>query len=355
MRLSLPKLSEFWRGKKVLITGHTGFKGAWMSILLNHLGADISGISLEPESSENLFSSANINSITNSYFCDITDYHSLESLYKTINPDFVFHLAAQSLVLESYKDPLRNHSTNIMGTVNLLEIIKNSSSLEAAVFITTDKVYRMQEWIYPYREDDELGGFDPYSASKAACELLISSYRGSFFNELGIPLASARAGNVIGGGDWSENRLIPDAVKHWNQGHQLQIRRPLSIRPWQHVVEPLVGYLRLAEEISSDIEKAGSYNFGPNSNDALSVKDVIELLRPNFLNAEVSFDKASSKFHESGLLTLDISKSRNILGFEPRWQVEEAINKTAQWYKLHYKGDNSYDLCIDDINNYFDE
>ena len=349
------QLRNFWLGKKVLITGHTGFKGSWLSIILNQLGAVVSGIGLEPEFQENLFSSASIESFAESFICDITNLEATRKIVKSIEPEYIFHLAAQSLVLESYRQPISNHATNIMGTANMLEIIRESSSIDAAVFITTDKVYKMEEWIYPYRETDALGGIDPYSASKAACEILIESYRTSFFDELKIPLASARAGNVIGGGDWSKNRLIPDAIKQWNDGEELLVRRPQAIRPWQHVIEPLIGYLQLAQAISEDGSLSGSFNFGPNAQDAMSVKDVIKILQNNYINGKVKFDASTSNFHESGLLTLDISKAKYLLNFEPKWQTSSAIAYTAKWYKSYYAGQDAFELCLADIEQYFDE
>ena len=355
MNSTYDQLSNFWLGKKVLVTGHTGFKGSWLAIMLHRLGANVSGISLEPESQENLFASASIESFTESFICDIANLERTRKIVQTIQPEFIFHLAAQSLVLESYRTPISNHSTNIMGTANMLEIIRESNDIKAAVFITTDKVYKMEEWVYPYRETDALGGIDPYSASKAACEILIESYRCSFLNDLKIPIASARAGNVIGGGDWSKNRLIPDAIKHWNDGKELLIRRPQAIRPWQHVIEPLTGYLQLAQSISKNPPLSGPFNFGPNSHDAMSVEDVIKILQHDYVNGKVKFDVASSNFHESGLLTLDISKAKDLLNFKPIWKISSAIAYTAKWYKSYYDGQNAYELCLADIEKYFNE
>ena len=355
MNSTYGQLSNFWLGKKVLVTGHTGFKGSWLAIMLHRLGANVSGISLEPESQENLFTSAAIESFTESFICDICNLDATRKIIQNIQPEFIFHLAAQSLVLESYRKPISNHSTNIMGTANMLEIIRESNNIKAAVFITTDKVYKMEEWVYPYRETDVLGGIDPYSASKAACEILIESYRSSFLNELKIPIASARAGNVIGGGDWSKNRLIPDAIKQWNDGKELLIRRPQALRPWQHVIEPLTGYLQLAQSMSKNSAFSGAFNFGPNSHDAMSVEDVIKILQKNYVNGRIKLDSASSDYHESGLLTLDISKAKDLLNFKPKWQISSAISNTAKWYKLYYEGQDAHELCISDIEQYFNE
>lgn len=354
MNSTYDQLSSFWLGKKVLVTGHTGFKGSWLAIMLHRLGANVSGISLEPESQENLFSSAAVESFAESYICDISNLEATRKIVKAIQPEYIFHLAAQSLVLESYSKPISNHLTNIMGTANMLEIIRELN-IKSAVFITTDKVYKMEEWVYPYRETDALGGIDPYSASKAACEILIESYKGSFLNDLKIPIASARAGNVIGGGDWSKNRLIPDAIKQWNDGKELLIRRPNAIRPWQHVIEPLTGYLQLAQSISKNPPLSGPFNFGPNSHDAMSVEDVIKILQHDYVNGKVKFDVASSNFHESGLLTLDISKAKDLLNFKPKWSISSAIAYTAKWYKSYYEGQNAYELCLADIEQYFNE
>jgi CDP-glucose 4,6-dehydratase len=343
---------NFWEHKKVLITGHTGFKGAWLTLWLNKLGADVTGIGLKPITIPSLFESAKIDKYCNSIFCDIRDEKKITKVIHESKPEIIFHLAAQPLVRKSYTNPLETFSTNVMGTANLLDSLRGLNSLRAAVIITTDKVYHNNEWVWPYREDDKLGGHDPYSSSKAASELVIDSFYKSFLKGQGIGLASARAGNVIGGGDWSDDRLIPDTVKSWESGRILEIRNPFAKRPWQHVLEPLLGYIRLAESLALNPILSGSYNFGPLSHEAASVKKVIEIAKSKYLNANTSYSEISNGPHEAGWLALDISKAKHILKFEPRLDLTNAVEMTINWYQNFYEGKNAYDLCIQDINKY---
>jgi CDP-glucose 4,6-dehydratase len=257
----------FWRGRKVLVTGHTGFKGAWLCYWLTRMGARVVGLALPPSTNPNLFSEAAIGSRVESLIVDIRDLQATRRAIVGAKPEIVFHLAAQPLVLRSYKAPVETFSTNVLGTVHVLESLRDLSDVTVAVMITTDKVYANREWVYPYREEDPLGGHDPYSASKAACEIVISSYRSSFLREQGVAVASARAGNVIGGGDWSADRLIPDIARAWERGDYVRIRRPDSVRPWQHVLEPLCGYLVLAERLAANSNLADAYNMGPEGQD----------------------------------------------------------------------------------------
>ncbi|MCD8493827.1 MAG: CDP-glucose 4,6-dehydratase [Alphaproteobacteria bacterium] len=280
LELRLMVNAAFWKGKRVLITGHTGFKGGWLTLWLGSLGARICGIALKPDTEPNLFTLARITEGIEHHIEDIRNAEPLAQIIRKFDPDIVFHMAAQPLVRASYRDPLGNFDTNIMGTANVLEALRDCPSARSIVVITTDKVYENLEIPKPYKETDPLGGHDPYSASKAAAEIVTQSYRKSFFAEAGVGLATARAGNVIGGGDWSEDRLIPDAVKAWNAGKTLEIRAPNSVRPWQHVLDPLAGYITLAEKLWTDPAAfSQGWNFGPEKSGAVTVREVIDLAR----------------------------------------------------------------------------
>ena len=343
---------QFWQKKRVLITGHTGFKGGWLTLWLSKMGAHVTGISLAPNSSPNLFDLSNISDACESNFCDIRNLEKLSLLIKRVDPEIVFHLAAQPLVIASYKDPLDTFSTNIMGTVNILECLRDSKSIRVAVLITTDKVYQNNEWLWPYREDDALGGYDPYSSSKAASEIVINSYRQSYFSVQGIAVASARAGNVIGGGDWSEDRLIPDAIRSWQSGAELQVRQPDAKRPWQHVLEPLSGYLLLAEKLWENPKLEGAYNFGPQSHEVATVRQVIDSALKIYKSGNVFYSESYEGPHEAGWLALEISKARDLLGFTPKLSLKEAINTTMTWYKMLADGTSALELCERDIAYY---
>lgn len=343
---------SFWQGKRVLLTGHTGFKGTWLTLWLNRMGAEITGISLPSITQPNMFELVDLASLCGrSCFCDIRNTAALAAHVKEVEPDIVFHLAAQPLVRPSYRDPVETFAVNIMGTVNLLDALCESTA-RVAVMITTDKVYQNKEWLWSYRENDSLGGHDPYSASKAASEIVIDSYRQSFLTEQGVALASVRAGNVIGGGDWSEDRLIPDAVRAWQAGEVLHIRRPDAVRPWQHVLEPLAGYLVLAQQLWGDAGLAGAYNFGPPSHDAVTVRKVIELARAVYGSGKVEYGEGDEGPHEAGHLMLDISKARQLLGFHPRFSLTEAVQRTMDWYRSQYNGATARKLCEEDIAAY---
>ena len=339
----------FWQGKQVLLTGHTGFKGAWMALWLSQMGAKVTGISLPPNSTPNLFTLANIAQMTNSHFADIRDADAVSNIVKKAQPEIVLHLAAQALVRPGYKDPLGTFATNVIGTANVLNSLRDLDSVQAIVAVTTDKVYKNLETGRAYKEDDQLGGYDPYSASKAASEIIISSYRDSYLAEQGVAVASARAGNVIGGGDWSEDRLIPDAVRAWDSDLPLEIRRPNAIRPWQHVLEPLNGYLVLAEKIYTDLSFSGAYNFGPKTDEAATVKTVIGLANQAYGCGSVLWGDGSEGPHEAELLSLEISKAREILDVTPRWNLLETIERTMGWYQQQRSGVNAHLLCDADI------
>lgn len=350
-------LKNEFKNKKVLVTGATGFKGTWLSIWLNKLGAKVIGYSLEPSTKPSMFEICNIeNKITN-IIGDVRDYSSLLNVVKEYRPELVFHLAAQPLVRLSYKSPRETYETNVMGTVNLLEAAKNTDSVKAIVVITTDKCYENKEWVYGYRENDPMGGYDPYSSSKGCAELVVSSYRNSFYNERGIALSSVRAGNVIGGGDWSEDRLIPDFVRSVSENNSIVIRNPLATRPWQHVLEPLSGYLRLSALMLKDKEKYSSaWNFGPKDTDVLNVEEVLDIAIKSWGKGSIEIDK-SQQPHEANLLKLDISKVKAYLKWRPVYDVNKSVDKTMQWYKNYYedKNNNMYEYTLKQIDEYQEE
>ena len=348
--MKLPR-PEFWKGKKVLITGHTGFKGAWLATWLNRMGARVYGISLAPETKPNLYETANIARITDSAFCDIRNTGEIAAHLARIEPDIVFHLAAQALVLRGYEQPVETFQTNVMGTANVLNAIRNISQTRVAVVVTTDKVYENLELSVPFREDDKLGGHDPYSASKAAAEILVASFRSSALAGKAA-LSTMRAGNVMGGGDWSENRLIPDAVKAWTKGETLVVRNPASVRPWQHVLEPLAGYLILAEMTWDNPALAAAYNIGPDSADVATVEAVIALAQGSFGKGEFMSSGSEPKKREAVHLALDNSRARRELDVSPRWKLATAVHRTMTWYRQFNGGASASKLCNDDIDAY---
>ena len=343
----------YWSGKRVLITGHTGFKGGWLTIWLNRMGCNVTGLSLAPVTQPTLFELASISGLCENYFCDIRDAHKLKFVFDQARPEIVFHLAAQALVRQSYKDPLETFSTNTMGTANVLEAIRQCTSVKAAVMVTTDKVYRNLERLEPYKENDSLGGHDPYSASKAASELIIDSYRKSYMAVQGINVASARAGNVIGGGDWATDRLIPDAIRAWCDKRSLDVRNPKSIRPWQHVLEPLRAYIILAQQLVANPDLASAYNFGPDFAEAASVRQVLELAQRTWGDhSAVHWGQSELGMHEAGILRLDTSKSQNELGIRQVWSIDQAVERTVEWYKKQNQGSAALYLCDCDINSF---
>jgi CDP-glucose 4,6-dehydratase len=313
------------------------------------MGAKVTGISLPPNSTPNLFTLANVTQIIDSHFADVRNADAVSKIIKKARPEIVLHLAAQALVRPGYKDPLGTFATNVMGTANVLNSLRGLDSVKAVIAVTTDKVYKNLERIEPYWETDELGGYDPYSASKAACEIVIASYRDSYLADQGVAVASARAGNVIGGGDWSMDRLIPDAVRAWESNIPLEIRRPNAIRPWQHVLEPLNGYLVLAEKIYADSTLAGAFNFGPKTNEASTVQAVIKLANQAYGCGDILWRDRTDGPHEAGLLSLEISKAQDLLEITPRWDLLESIKRTMAWYKQQKNGVNVRLLCDADI------
>ena len=342
----------FWRGKHVLLTGHTGFKGSWLTLWLHRLGAKVTGISLPPATTPNLYSQADIGALCRSHFCDIRDAAALAEFVQAARPDIVFHLAAQPLVRASYKEPLATFAANVMGTAHVLDALRGLDGTRVAVMVTTDKVYRENGSARPYREDDALGGHDPYSASKAASEIIIASYRDAFLSAQGVAVASARAGNVIGGGDWSEDRLIPDMIRAWQAGQPLQVRRPRAVRPWQHVLEPLNGYLTLAESLWQQPALAGGYNFGPQANDAVRVRELVEAARAAYGEGEVRYGDGTEGPQESAWLTLDVAKVEQALGVTPRWPLVQAVTRTMAWYRAHGEGAAARQLCLAEISEF---
>jgi len=344
--------TAFWQGKRVLVTGHTGFKGGWLTLWLKQRGAAVTGLALPPESKPSLFELARVADGIDSHFCDVRDAERLAALVRASQPEIVLHLAAQPLVRAGYREPVVTFASNVMGTVHVLDALRGLDSVRVALMVTTDKVYRNLEHPYPYREDDALGGHDPYSASKAASEIVIASYRDAFLKKQGVAVASARAGNVIGGGDWSEGRLIPDAVRAWSAGQPLHIRRPEAIRPWQHVLEPLHGYLTLTERLWHQPELAGGYNFGPHTHEAATVKEVIELARQTYGQGEFRYSDDGEEVHEAGWLTLETAKARAVIDVQPKWGLAESVERTMNWYRAQQSGGDARGLCLDEIAEY---
>lgn len=332
--MGMKQFGDTYLGKRVLVTGHTGFKGSWLSLWLGHLGAEVVGISLEPKTQPNHWHLLDLESNIQNHELDIRNSTDLTGVFKATQPEVVFHLAAQPLVRRSYLDPLETWSTNVMGTANVLEACRQTRSVRAILTVTTDKCYENQEWAWGYRETDRLGGHDPYSASKASCELVAASYRSAFFYAEGGPLlATARAGNVIGGGDWSEDRLIPDLVRALNAQKSLEIRSPNSTRPWQHVLESLCGYLMLGQKLmQGDREFEGAWNFGPVRNGNQTVKEVLHKLRAHWPAMKWHLSPELHA-HEASLLYLDSAKAHNQLGWQPVWDLDTTVDKTADWYR----------------------
>lgn len=343
-------LDSLYRGKTVLITGHTGFKGSWLATWLKILGARVVGFSLPPEHGKpNLFESAKVEHGMASIFGDIRNPSSIASAFKSYEPEIVFHLAAQSLVRRSYHDPVDTFSTNVLGTVNVLETIRQNPSVRFAIIITSDKCYENREWVYAYRENDPLGGYDPYSASKGCAELVTSAYRNSFFSKEGhVAIASARAGNVIGGGDWADNRLIPDIIKALSSNVPVNLRNPNAIRPWQHVLDPLMGYLLLGEQLWKHGDSfAEAWNFGPGDDSMMSVRELTEKVISIWNSGELKV-MADSEFHEAQYLKLDSSKARVRLGWRPMIPIDSAIEITVSWYRSYLRDPGSSGKMIED-------
>ena len=344
---------HFWRGKRVFVTGHTGFKGSWLTVWLHSLGSQICGYALAPATNPNLFSVARVADLCQSHLGDIRDTDRLLRVMQEFKPEIVLHLAAQPLVRQSFKDPVETYSVNVMGLVSVFEAIRQTPSVRAVVNITTDKCYENHEWVWGYRETDPMGGFDPYSSSKGCAELVTSAYRRSYFAPQGVGLASARAGNVIGGGDWAEDRLIPDFIRAVSQGRDLTIRSPASTRPWQHVIEPLAGYMRLAEMLYADPATYGSgWNFGPNEDSVKPVSWIADTVCQSWGEGVSWHVSEDAQFHEAINLKLDISKSNHLLQWSPRWNLLIALNKIVSWHKNFNKNADMYFYCLSQIEEY---
>ena len=348
---------QFWAGKKVLITGHTGFKGSWLALWINMLGAEVAGYALEPLTPHDNFVLTDLDKKINHRIGDIRNYNALQEFFKAVNPEIVFHLAAQPLVRESYNAPKETYDINVGGTVNLLECCRNTGSVKVIVNVTTDKCYENKEWVWGYRENDRLGGYDPYSSSKACSELVTEGYRKSFFNPdafatHGKSLASARAGNVFGGGDWQADRIVPDCIRALEKGEPIIVRSPHAIRPWQHVLEPLSGYIQLAEQMyKSPTEYAEGWNFGPRDSSFLSVGLLVDQIVKAWGTGNWQDHSNPDAPHEANILKLDITKAKSYLGWSPKWDIDKAIAETASWYR-QYQRCNMYDLCCNQIIDY---
>lgn len=348
-----------WQGRRVFLTGHTGFKGSWLSLWLASRGARVRGYALEPETSPDLFSAASVAAVVEDVRGDVRDYPQLEAALTEFAPEVVFHLAAQPLVRRSYADPLGTYSTNVMGTAHVMEAVRKTSSVRAVVSVTTDKCYQNQEWIWPYRETDALGGHDPYSSSKACAEIVSAAYRSSYFppdrlREHHVAVATARAGNVIGGGDWSEDRLIPDLIRGFQASDPVLIRRPMAIRPWQHVLEPLHGYMMLAERLLAGQAKfATAFNFGPSDEDTWPVERIATKLAAMW-GEGASWVRGDSgpNVHEAHYLRLDTSKARVDLGWKPRLNIETALEWTLNWYRSWQQGADMLQATRAQIDRY---
>ena len=353
--MELKETLNYYKGKRVLITGHTGFKGSWLTYLLDSIGAQITGYSLESNTEPSLFKSLSFSKKFHSIIGDIRNKEKFKETIQNFNPEFIFHLAAQPLVIESYQNPKETFDVNFTGTLNLLEVLRELNAPVQVVFVTTDKVYENLEIGKPFKETDKLGGKDPYSASKAASEILISAYNQSFFKDTGINIATARAGNVIGGGDWSDNRLIPDIIKSKQQNKPLSIRNPKAIRPWQHVLEPLFGYLMLGVALHKNSERySSSWNFGPQIDDTKTVEEIINIGIKLEIVGQVVYEESS--LVEAQSLKLNITNAKKELGFKPVWNSEQSIIKTFEWYNNYYQQNLTAEVLIDkDLKTYLNQ
>ena len=357
--MNIDVFSNFYKGKKVLVTGHTGFKGSWLSIWLHELGAEVIGVGLEPYSEKDNFVLSGIGKkIKADIRADIRDGQKMKDIFAEYQPEIVFHLAAQPLVRLSYDEPVMTYETNVMGTINVMEAIRATDSVKVGVMITTDKCYDNKEQMRGYKEDDSFGGYDPYSSSKGACEIAIQSWRRSFFNpdDYGknhhISLASVRAGNVIGGGDWALDRIIPDCIKSLEADKVIEIRSPKAIRPWEHVLEPLSGYMMLAQKMwENPTEYCEGWNFGPENDSISTVWEVASALVGNFGKGKLKDVSDPNAVHEANLLMLDITKAKTRLGWKPRLDAKQTIDLVADWYK-RYKQENVYQLCVEEIEEF---
>jgi len=349
--------TSFWQGRNVFITGHTGFKGSWLSLWLQYLGAKVTGYSLEPPTSPSIFDITNVSAvIEKSITGNICDAKLFAHSMRQSKPEIVIHMAAQSLVRDSYTDPVATYTTNVMGTVNMLEAVRNVPTVKAVLNITTDKCYENKEWLWGYRENEPMGGHDPYSSSKACAELVSSAYRNSFLLKNNIALATARAGNVIGGGDWAIDRIVPDAIRAFIGNKPLLLRNPVATRPWQHVLEPLSGYLLLCQQLVEQPESySEGWNFGPNDEGAQSVSTLADLITRSWGDDAQWLADEDEHPHEARYLKLDCSKAKNLLNWKPVWCLERALDETVQWYKAWHQNKEMQKFSINQIKNYQQE
>jgi len=342
--------SEFWTGKRVLVTGHTGFKGSWLSLWLQSMGAQVHGLALDPPTEPSLFEQAHVAEGMASTIGDIRDLATVQEVMGAADPEIVIHMAAQPLVAYSYRHPVETYATNVLGTVHVLEAARSAENVRAIVNVTTDKAYENREWDWGYREDEPMGGLDPYSSSKGCAELVTSAYRRSFMAAQGVALASARAGNVIGGGDWAENRLVPDVLRAFESGTPVVIRNPRATRPWQHVLEPLSGYLVLAERLWRDgQEVAEAWNFGPHDTDVRPVEWIVDRLS-SVWGGDATWElDAGDNPHEAQYLKLDISKARRGLAWTPRWDLVTALDAVVEWHRGWVGGEDVRAVTLDQV------
>ena len=343
----------FYKDKNVFVTGHTGFKGSWLCKILVNAGANVTGYSLDPPTKPSLFEIANIGSDINSVISDIRDYQKLKEAFDKAHPEIVLHLAAQPIVRDSYKDPAYTYETNVMGTVNILECVRNFDCVKSFLNVTTDKVYLNKEWAWGYRENEELDGFDPYSNSKSCSELVTHSYKNSFFADKHVAISTARAGNVIGGGDFANDRIIPDCVRAMEKKSEIIIRNPYSTRPYQHVLEPLFAYLMITQKQYEDEKYSGWYNVGPDEYDCVTTGDLVDLFCKCWgENAAWKNVAEKNAPHEANFLKLDCSKIKSVFGWKPRWHINEAIEKTVEWSKVYLQNDNASEIMDKQIKEY---
>ena len=343
---------NFWKNKRVFVTGHTGFKGSWLSIWLSFLGAKVKGYALTSPTSPSLFNEARVESIVDSQIGDIRDQDEISRSMREFNPDILVHMAAQPLVMYSYKFPVETYDVNVLGTVKVLEAARGCKNLKAIINVTTDKCYENDNRVGGYKENDPIGGFDPYSSSKGCAELVSSSYRRSFLDSLGIGVATVRAGNVIGGGDWADNRLIPDILRSFESGKTVVVRSPNATRPWQHVLEPLSGYLVLAQKLYSEKDKfSEGWNFGPKDKDIKPVHWILDSMISKWPNSKWKLDDNITP-HEANFLKLDILKAKNRLEWNPTWELEEALDRAIDWHKSWMNKEDMRRACITEIESY---
>jgi CDP-glucose 4,6-dehydratase len=349
---------DFWLRKRVFLTGHTGFKGSWLSIWLNSLGAEVTGYALPPPTNPSLFDLARVSDLLTSNLGDIRDLDLVREKIKLVKPEIVIHMAAQPIVRDSYRLPVETYAVNVMGTVNLLVAVRHCPGVRAVVNVTTDKCYENREWVWGYRENEPMGGYDPYSNSKACSELVTASYRDSFFNPLdfhqhGVALASARSGNVIGGGDWAVDRLVPDCIRSLLKGEKVRIRNPQATRPWQHVLEPLAGYLLLAQKLYEEgPDFAEAWNFGPEDTDARPVEWIVKRICTRWGEGAAYEIDPGDHPHEANYLKLDCSKARARLDWRPRWNLEEAVDRVLEWIRAFRRGEDLQEVCCRQVREH---